>query len=57
MESVIPRGRDDLQLFLTSVLPPATRDTLTGRAILDRRIVHVADVTTEPGYALMRWRR
>ena len=39
---------------LRRVFPtPATRDTLTGRAILDRRLVHVADVTTEPGYALM----
>jgi adenylate cyclase len=32
---------------------PATRDTLTARAILDRRVVHVADVTADPTYALM----
>jgi adenylate cyclase len=39
---------------LRRVFPvPATRDTLTARAILDRRIVHVADVTADPGYALM----
>jgi class 3 adenylate cyclase/putative methionine-R-sulfoxide reductase with GAF domain len=31
----------------------ASRDTLTARAILDRKVVHVADVAAESGYALM----
>ena len=49
-DSVSP---DQVQALRRVFPVPATRDTLTGRAILDRRIVHVADVTTEPGYALM----
>src|SRR5882724_7960160 len=49
-DSVSPEQSEALR----RVFPvPATRDTLTGRAILDRRVVHVADVTTEPGYAMM----
>src|SRR5262249_43939106 len=39
---------------LRRVFPlPASRETLTTRAILQRRVVHVTDVTAEPGYALL----
>ncbi|MBI3107327.1 MAG: GAF domain-containing protein [Candidatus Rokubacteria bacterium] len=31
----------------------ASRDSMTGRAILDRQVVHIADVAGDPSYALM----